>query len=167
MVRNMAYQNGQEQERSNIERIKANDLEEPTLSSGDNYYAVWSVTGTKNTAYAGGFGPRNRDFARGWSDLDIQNDDGEAIEGKGRFVVYSDEEMDDPMAYSDTFDLSDLRAAVDESRTDKEVIAGMVPFAGDSRVLAFEIKPRDSSVDDVVSASDSEADLGLAYSKLR
>lgn len=167
MVQNMNNQNGQERNASNLERIKSGDLLEPTLSSGDNYYAIWTSEGTRTTAYAGGFGPQNRDYARGWSDLDLQNTVPGDIEGKARWVVYTDSQMDDPIAFSDTWNLSDLRASVSSGRTEKEVMPGLVPFAGQDRVLALEVSPASSSVGDTVSAADSTADLGIPYSQLR
>lgn len=162
----MGAQNAAESEQANQKYIKAPELLEPTLSTEDNFFAIYTLEGTKTRAFAAGFGSKNRDLAQGWSDLDLQNGAGTAIEGDARFAVYTDSQMDDPIAYSDTFDLNLLRSRVSSNTTDKALIHGMVPFAGEDRVLALEVTPDAASVGDAVSAANSAYDLGITYSEL-
>jgi hypothetical protein len=168
MVRNFKRQSENAVEQSNAERFTvADDLEEPDLVSADRYFPIFRVEGTRTQHFAPGYGFQNENLARGWGDLDLQNGGGSAIQGKLRFALYSDSELDDPLFYGDTYTLSDLRAAVSEARTDKALFPGRMPFGSNDRVLVVEVSPNASSAGDTVDASNSTDGLGIPYSKRR
>ncbi len=167
MVQNFTFQNAAEINNAAERRIEDTDLEEPTLSSTDRYFPIFRVTGTNTKDYAPGVGSRNESFASGWADLDLQNSGGSPINGKGRWAMYTDDELEEPAYYSTSYQLNNLRSAVAADRKDKALLPGLAPFAPQDWVLVFEVQPKDSSEGDTVDSANSDTDLGIPYSMVR
>lgn len=153
---------------ANPREFEASELNEVTLASSEQWYEIFSAQGDTTTAFGAGFGPNDdRRNTDGWSDLDLQNAGGTAINGSVRFRVYRDSSKDDLVAQSGTFSLTSLRSTVSAGRKDKALIAGMLSaVAGNDSFLTVEVKPKASSAGDQVSASNSASDQGIAYSEI-
>lgn len=148
--------------------FQVNGISEPTLADASSYYELFAVQGDKTTAYGAGFGPQNANVnTDGWSDLDLQNGNGNPIDGHIRFRIYRDSSKEDLIAQSTKYTLATLRAAVSESRTDKALIPAMFSqIAGEDSYLTVEVSPDASSVTDTVNKSNSASTAGIAYSEL-
>lgn len=150
----------------NEQRFRVGDLKEKTLDS-DRYVPVFEAQGDTSTAYGPGYGPKNRDYAEGWSDLDLQNSSGSAISGKFRWEIYGDSAQEDLIATSSTFSAGGLRSAVSADRTNKRNMPAEQPIAGNDSYVVLAFKADSSSDGDTVSASNSNHDLGIAYSEYK
>ncbi len=152
--------------RGNEQRFTAQDLTEKTLDS-DRYVTLFDIQGDTTTAYGPGFGPDDRNRAEGWSDLDLRNEDGDRIEGKYRWEVYQDSAKEDLIAKSSTFTDGGLRSAVEASRTDKRNMPAEQPVVGNDSYLVLAFRASPSSDEETVSASETDYDLGIAYSEYK
>lgn len=153
--------------RGNEQRFTADDLKDGKTLDSDRYVTLFEVQGDTTTAYGPGNGPRNADHASGWSDFDLQDVNGNAIEGKYRWEVYKDSSKEDLVATSSTFTDGDLRSAVNSARKDKRNIPGEQPVAGNDSYLVFAFRASASSDGAEVSAQNSDYDLGVAYSEYK
>lgn len=146
----------------------ASDLQTPTLADADNWYVLFQAQGDRTTAYGAGFGPSDDQMnTHGWSDLDLQNGGGTAIDADYRYRVYRDSRKDDLIAQSGKFGSAPLRSAVSASRKDKQLMSALhSKVAGDASYLTFEASPRSSSTGDVVDVANSADDYGVAYSEI-
>lgn len=172
MANNFQRQSGEMKDTASEQRFRINDLEEPALNSSDRFYPIFRVEGTKTKSFAPGVGYLNERFATGYADLDLQStpDGGTTInatQGVGRWALYSDDTLHDPIAYSRTWNLANLREAVAEARKDKELMEGLAPAGKDGRNLVFEVSPDVASEGETVSAANCAVGLGIPYSMYR
>lgn len=144
------------------------DLETPTLADADRWYPIFQVQGDSTTAYGAGYGiDDDRTNSQGWSDLDLQNAGGTAIDARLRYRVYRDSSKDDLIAQGPTFGTSPLRSAVSSGRKDKILIpARWSKVAGNDGYLTVEAQPKASSTGDVVDAGNSSTDYGMSYGEI-
>ena len=151
------------------ERIRAEDLADATLDS-NRFVELFAQQGDSVTAYGPGNGPQNRQAATGFSDMDLQVDNGGAIEaakGKLRWEIYADPSKEDLVAVSSTYDVGDFRSAVAADRTEKRVMPAQQPLAGNDSHVVLAIRTADSQDGATVSVADSADDVGIAYSRYK
>lgn len=155
----------------NEQRFRVEDMNDGKTLDSDRFVTLFEEQGDTNTAYGLGHGPSNRDYAKGWSDYDLQVDDGtgtiEPAQGKYRWEIYRDAAKEELVAKSATFSAGDLRSAVAADRTQKRNIPAEQPLAGNDSfvVLAFRAAPAQDGY--TVSAADSNDDLGIAYTEYK
>lgn len=152
--------------RGNEQRFTSGDMKEKTLDS-DRFVTVFEQSGDTTSAYGPGYGPDDRDRAEGWSDFDLQNAAGNAVDGKYRWEIYGDSSKEDLIAVSSTFTAGDLRSSVAADRTNKRNMPAEQPLAGNDSYLVLAFKADPSNDGDSLSASNSAYDLGVAYSEYR
>lgn len=157
--------------RAEQEEIEPQHLEETSVRGGD-YVEVFTVTGSRTKAYAPGYGKGSRNADEvGFSDMDFQLVDGEGnpVEGQGKFrwVIYESEDLDNPMRRRVTHNAKQLRSSVNADLTDKRIMQGRAPRAGQDRVLALEYRATEDEDGYTVSTENSEADQGISYSLFR
>jgi len=167
MVSQFGRQNRAQIAKADREEVMPGDIEEPTVSSSD-----WSeiiVLKSKNTKrYAPGYGTGNSEGSEaGFSDFDLQNSNGNAIDGNFRWVLYKSGDHDVPLLISGKLNATQQRASVSESLRDKQLVPGMKPRGKKDRELVLEFKASSSSDGDTVSKSNSDAEQGLPYSLYR
>lgn len=169
MARSMRPQNRAEQNAANENRWRTADMSTPTLSDSDRYYSIFSEQASKTLKYAAGYGSKNKEVAEGFADLDLKDDSTTPVDitGTARWALYSDATLEDPIAFSGTIDLSDLRESVSESRRQKRLLNGLAPIGNDDRVLVFEVSPDTSSEGVTVSSGNSNVSVGIPYSQFR
>lgn len=151
---------------ANEQRFMSEDLKNKTLDA-ERFVGVAEIQGDTTTAYGPGHGPKNRDAATGWSDLDLADDAGNSLNGKFRWEVYKDSSKEDLVAKSSTFQAGDLRSAVAADRTNKRNIPSEQPLAGNDSYLVLAFKVSDAHDGATVSANNSSEDLGIAFSEYK
>lgn len=153
---------------ANGRAFEAADLREPTLQNADEWYSIFETQGTKSEYFGAGYGVNDDSRnTEGWSDLDLQNAGGNAIDARIRFYIYSDSSKQNLVARSGTYSTTSLRNSVSAARKDKVLIPGMLStLAGDDSYLVVKAQPRAASTGDDVSASNSSTDEGIAYSEI-
>lgn len=151
----------------NEERFTTHDMNDGKQLDSDQYVPLFQVQGDTSTAFGPGFGPDSRDRAEGWADLDLQNEAGANVEGKFRWEVYADSAKEDLIATSSKFTDGGLRSAVAADRTNKRNMPAEKPAAGNDSWLVLAFRASESSDGDVVSADNSEYDLGIPYSEYK
>lgn len=153
---------------ANPREFTADELDERTLERSDDWYEIASAQADNTTTFGAGFGVNNETRnSDGWSDLDLQDSNGNPIAGHVRYRVYRDSSKNDLVAQSGTYTLNSLRSAVAAGRKDKALIPGMLSFVPRTDgFLTVEVQPAASSEGSTVSRSNSETDQGLAYSEM-
>lgn len=147
------------------QHIQPDELNDGKTLSKDEYRPIWSVQSDKHTHYAPGYGVPMREGNAGFSDLDLQNGGGSAIEGKVRYEVYRDSNREELVAYGATYPLATLRSDVAQPKTDKTMIPLKRPGAGEDGYLVLAAKA-DASIDgDSVSTANSAVDVGMPYTQ--
>jgi len=170
MVNN--YQNANDVERaaSNRERWDTDDLEENTVLLS-NYVPIFAVQSDRTTVFAPGSGVQSSDRGNGYADLDLQvlDDTDTAVDAKGKFrwEMYRDSSREDLQYVSTTFRAENLRSSVAADRTEKEILPQLAPAAPQDGWLVLAFKPKESQDGYQVSASDSNTDLGIPYSRIQ
>lgn len=166
MVRNTTPVPRKYHGQASSEHIRSEDLMGTTLTT-ERFLPIFEIMGNKKTAYGPGIGPDSRDRGTGWSDLDLQNSAGSPIDAKLRWEIYDDPERENLIAYSSTFAAADLRAAVAADRTEKRLLEGHQPLAGDDSYLVLAAQAKSGSDGDTVSSTNSAVDVGVAYSRYK
>lgn len=150
--------------RGNQRDFDPTDMLEKTLDS-DRYVPLFERQGDTTTAFGPGYGDTRVNGDSGWSDYDLQDSNANAVEGKFRWEIYRDSSKEDLIATSSTFPANDLRSAVSADRTEKRNIPAEKPAAGNDSYLVFAFKAKQAHDGATVSQSNSNSDLGIAYSE--
>lgn len=167
VTENFERQNRQQIENANREEVESTDIEEVTVSQSE-WKSVYTEKSTNTKRYAPGYGTGNRSSSEaGFSDFDLQNSNGNPVDGQFRWVIYESEDQDVPMAILDGISTRSQRASVSESLRDKQMVAGRTPRASQDRVLALEFKASSGSDGDTLDQANSDSEQGLPYSKYR
>lgn len=172
MVRNTRPVSARYHAAANAERIKAGELSDVVLDSS-RYVGIWQQEGNSSTAYGIGLGPRAKEHAEGYADMDLRVTDKDAdgtpdvANGKLRWEVYDDPEQENLVAYSSTFRSENLRSAVNDSRTEKPVMHGQMPVAGDDSTIVLAFRADDANDGDTLTSGNCSDDLGIPYSRYK
>jgi hypothetical protein len=147
----------------------ADDMSDKTLDT-ERYVPVIRVEGDKsNFLFHGRGSPDRQDGNTGfmYADIQVTNDGGstnEALQGKVRFEVYNDNNLQDPKAFSHTYNAQDLQEAASESRTDRPVLPLQSPGAGDDQEIVITVEVADAQ--DGYDIDSSASDIHIPYTKV-
>lgn len=129
----------------------------------DKYRVVAGRQSSATNWYINGYGTESRAGDGGFLYLDLVDSEGNDITGKLRTVVYADERAEDPKCYGPTFDLGELRDAVNDSRTERPMLPVQQIGAKEDEWVALEVKADASEVDgNVVDESASDFNIPLS-----
>ena len=167
MVKEFTRQNGKQVAQADRMEVMPGNIEEPTVSSSA-WSELYTEDSTNTKRYAPGYGIGDSESSdAGFSDFDLQNSGGSAIDGNYRWVLYESSDHDVPLRISGNINATQQRASLSESLRDKQLVPGMEPRGAQDRELVLEFKASDASDGDTVSASNSDAEQGLPYSRFR
>jgi hypothetical protein len=148
------------------ERIRNGDLNGATVDQ-DNWVPIFETQSTRTLKYAPGHGVSDRRGNAGFADLDLQTSTPSDIDGQLRWEVYNDANKDDLVGVSATFRSENLRAAVNDNRTEKPMMPLLAPGAPDEGFVVLAFKADSGSDGDTISPSDSNVDVGLPYTRFQ
>lgn len=145
-------------------RVNAGDFDDATLTGGEAI-TVWSRKVPEDKILWHGHGPQSRSVASAFVDLDLVASGngagaaGDNIEGE-LVLAISDSEQRLTHASGTFEDISQLRDAQSEDRSDRPVMDAHEPFARPGRHLELRVRA-DDSVDGY--EIDSSASSGVVY----
>lgn len=149
------------------EQIRSADLNAKTVDQ-DRWVPLHERQSSKSVKYFPGRGVNNRRGNAGFADMDLQDDSTTPvnIDGQFRWEIYSDANQDDLVATSIVGRSEDLRAAVNENRTEKPMEPLQKPGAGEEGYVVLAFKADAGSDGATVSPSNSSEDVGIPYTRV-